>query len=120
MKRCHFLQSDFVSQIEQIINNYDLAQGCLVLEVTEGLLIHDYDDVSTKMNALRRLGVGFSMDDFGTGYSSLIYLKRLPLSTLKIDRTFIRDIDTDPNDAAIVEATLAMTISLGIDVIAEF
>lgn len=115
----HFLQSDFVSQIEQIMNSYDLDHGCLVLEVTEGILINDCDDVSAKMNALRLLGVGFAMDDFGTGYSSLLYLKRLPLNALKIDRTFIRDIDTDPNDAAIVEATLAMSGSLGIDVIAE-
>jgi len=115
----HFLEVDFVHQIEHIMSSYDLQNCHLVLEITEGVVIQDIADISVKMEALRQLGVGFSLDDFGTGYSSLAYLKRLPLDTLKIDRSFIRDIHTEPNDAAIVDAILAMTESLEIDVIAE-
>jgi len=115
----HFLEADFVDQIKHILSSYDLQNCHLVLEITEGVVIQDIADISVKMEALRQLGIGLSLDDFGTGYSSLAYLKRLPLDTLKIDRSFVRDIHIDPNDAAIVEAILAMATSLGIDVIAE-
>jgi len=115
----HFLQTDFVDQIKHIVDAYELQNCQLVLEITEGVAVHDVADISDKMETLRQLGIGLSLDDFGTGYSSLSYIKRLPLDTLKIDRSFVLDIHTDPNDAAIVNAILAMTASLGIDVIAE-
>jgi EAL domain-containing protein (putative c-di-GMP-specific phosphodiesterase class I) len=82
-------------------------------------VLEDVEDTIRKMHEIMALGVSFSMDDFGTGYSSLQYLKRLPLDQIKIDRSFVRDITTDPDDAAIVQTIIAMTEALGLNVIAE-
>jgi EAL domain-containing protein (putative c-di-GMP-specific phosphodiesterase class I) len=90
-----------------------------MLELTEGVVISDVEDTCSKMAALKRIGVCLSIDDFGTGYSSLSYLKRLPLDELKIDQSFVRDIISDANDAAIVETIVAMAGHLGLEVIAE-
>jgi len=81
--------------------------------------LKNVEDTISKMREIKALGVSFSMDDFGTGYSSLQYLKRLPLDQIKIDQAFVRDISTDPSDAAIVQTIIAMTEALGLDVIAE-
>jgi EAL domain-containing protein (putative c-di-GMP-specific phosphodiesterase class I) len=91
----------------------------LKLELTESLLVDNVDEVITKMRALKEIGVGWSLDDFGTGYSSLSYLKRLPLDQLKIDQSFVRDLLSDPDDAVIARAIVALGHSLGMQVIAE-
>lgn len=115
----HFLQADFVEQVQSITQSYALSNMQLVLEITEEVTIGDIDDVITKMNQLRRLHVHFSLDDFGTGYSSLTYLKKLPIDTVKIDKSFIQELHENKDDASIVEAILTMTRALEIDVIAE-
>ena len=91
----------------------------LKLELTESLVLDDIDDTIVKMNALRHIGVRFSMDDFGTGYSSLSSLKKLPLDQLKIDQSFVRDISIDRDDAIIIETIIAMANKLNMEVIAE-
>jgi EAL domain-containing protein (putative c-di-GMP-specific phosphodiesterase class I) len=91
----------------------------LKLELTESVVLERVDEVIARMQRLKSEGITFSLDDFGTGYSSLSYLKRLPLDQIKIDQSFIRDIISDRNDAAIVRAILAIGQSLGITVIAE-
>jgi diguanylate cyclase (GGDEF)-like protein/hemerythrin-like metal-binding protein/PAS domain S-box-containing protein len=114
-----FHQSDFVKQVLAVLKHTGANPEKLKLELTESLLAEDLEDLISKMNALKAVGVKFSLDDFGTGFSSLSYLKRLPLSQLKIDQSFIRDALTDPNDAAIVRTIIALGQSLGIEVIAE-
>ncbi|WP_324779109.1 sensor domain-containing protein [Thiobacillus sedimenti] len=114
-----FRQADFVAAVESIIQASGACPSRLKLELTESVAMDDFEDSVTKMNALRLLGVHFSMDDFGTGHSSLSNLKRLPLSQVKIDRSFVRDIASDPNDAAIVNTIIAMGRTMGLQVIAE-
>jgi diguanylate cyclase (GGDEF)-like protein/PAS domain S-box-containing protein len=114
-----FRQPDFVNQVEAVLQQTGANPYRLKLELTESLLVSNVDEVIEKMFALKARGVGFSLDDFGTGYSSLSYLKRLPLDQLKIDQSFVRDILSDPNDAAIAKTIIALAESLGLGVIAE-
>ncbi|MCI0508294.1 MAG: EAL domain-containing protein [Gammaproteobacteria bacterium] len=112
-------QDDFVAVVAGILAMHEIPPHCLKLELTESMLLYDLHDIIAKMNQLKELGVSFSMDDFGTGFSSLSYLKRLPFDQIKIDKTFVRDVSHDPNDAAIVETIIAMAEHLKLDVIAE-
>jgi len=114
-----FHQADFVTQIAACLSRSGIDPTRLKLELTESVVLDHIEDVIQRMQQLKALGVSFSMDDFGTGYSSLSYLKRLPLDQIKIDQSFVRDLTVDPNDAAIVRAILAMSHSLGLNVIAE-
>lgn len=114
-----FRHRDFVSQIRDLVSQYQINPVRLKLELTESLLLHDMDESAHKMSILKTLGVKFSLDDFGTGYSSLAYLKALPLEQLKVDRSFVHDILTDSNDAAIVRAIIVMGHSLGLTIVAE-
>jgi EAL domain-containing protein (putative c-di-GMP-specific phosphodiesterase class I) len=109
----------FVENVLEIIDRTGADPRRLKLELTESLLVRNIDDIIGKMKILQSKGLSFSLDDFGTGYSSLSYLKRLPLDQLKIDREFVKDILTDPNDAAIARMIVALGRSLELDVIAE-
>jgi diguanylate cyclase (GGDEF)-like protein/PAS domain S-box-containing protein len=114
-----FHQADFVDQVKAVLAATGADPHRLKLEVTESLLLHDIEDVVARMVQLRAEGVSFALDDFGTGYSSLYYLKRLPLAQLKIDQSFVRDVLTDANDAAIARTVIALGQNLGLAVIAE-
>ncbi len=114
-----FRQPDFVDELRQMLARSGADPTRLTLEVTEGLVIDDFDDVVAKMHELVALGVEFSLDDFGTGYSSLAYLKRLPIRELKIDRSFVRDASTNADDGALVEAILSVARHFGMRVVAE-
>lgn len=114
-----FRHRDFLDQVLQVLDRTGINPSLLKLELTESLLLEDAEDIIAKMSALKLRGLGFSLDDFGTGYSSLSYLKRLPLDQLKIDQSFVRDLLTDPNDAAISRTIIALAESLGLKVIAE-
>ncbi|MHB9118018.1 MAG: EAL domain-containing protein [Burkholderiales bacterium] len=114
-----FRYPDFVEQVLAVLDNTGANPQKLKLELTESLLVDDVEDTIAKMTALKASGVGFSLDDFGTGYSSLSYLKRLPLDQLKIDQSFVRNISTDPNDAAIARTIVALAQYLDLSVIAE-
>lgn len=110
---------DIVQHVVSALANSGLPADCLELEITESMMMHKVDDSIAVMHELSALGVQFSIDDFGTGYSSLAYLKKMPIKALKIDQSFIRDIVTDPDGAAIVGAIVAMSSTLGLRVIAE-
>jgi EAL domain-containing protein (putative c-di-GMP-specific phosphodiesterase class I) len=112
-------QKNFVEEVRANIEQTGANPHRLKIELTESTLVSNVDDVIAKMEKLKAIGIGFSLDDFGTGYSSLSYLKRLPLDQLKIDRSFVKDILVDSNDAAIAQMIIALSKSLGLSVIAE-
>ncbi|MFQ3789416.1 EAL domain-containing protein [Halomonas sp. A29] len=114
-----FQQPDFVDQVLTSIYRHAVVPSHLTLELTESLLLKDPEGTIEKMLLLRRIGVSFALDDFGTGYSSLVYLKALPLDTLKIDIAFVRDLSHDTQSTPIAAAIVALAQSLELAVIAE-
>lgn len=115
----HFRRSGFVPWVRDLLAASGADPGYLTLEITEGLVIDNLNDVASKMNELATLGVHFAIDDFGIGYSSLVYLKRLPIHELKIDKTFVLDAPSDPGDAALVDTILAIARHMHLKVVAE-
>ena len=114
-----FQQKELKKIIIQILDDTGLDRNWLEVELTEGCLMENTEVTVTTLRPLKAMGIGISIDDFGTGYSSLGRLKRFPIDTLKIDRSFVKDISTDPDDTAIITAILAMAKSLNLQVVAE-
>jgi len=114
-----FYREDLAQRISQIVREAQCDPSWIELEVTESSLLHDLDAIRRVLTQLREEGFGVAIDDFGTGYSSLSHLKHFPIDTLKIDISFISDIETDPGDAAITEAIIALARGLGLRVVAE-
>ncbi len=114
-----FRQADFAEQVRNLLERTGADPRRLKLELTESLVLDNVERTIQTMHELKALGVGFSLDDFGTGYSSLSQLKRLPLAQLKIDQSFVHDIDTSPDAAAIVQAIISLAHNLRLEVIAE-
>jgi len=114
-----FESGDIVGDVANALAQAGLAPGRLCLEITETTLMQDVPRAIELLHRLKALGVQVAIDDFGTGYSSLVYLKRFPADTLKIDRSFVHDLPTDPQDTAIVAAVVQLAQALGLDVVAE-
>jgi EAL domain-containing protein (putative c-di-GMP-specific phosphodiesterase class I) len=114
-----FARGDLLDTVERALDDSRLPARFLELELTESILLHDADNIMASLRRLKTLGIKLSIDDFGTGYSSLSYLKRLAVDKLKIDQSFVRDIASDPDDAAIVRAIIQMGHSLKLRTIAE-
>jgi EAL domain-containing protein (putative c-di-GMP-specific phosphodiesterase class I) len=105
--------------VRRVVQDTGLDPRCLELEITESVAIQDAERTVETLTAFKDIGVRLSIDDFGTGYSSLSYLKRFPVDRLKIDQSFVRNVASDPSDAAIIRAVIALARNLGLSVIAE-
>jgi len=114
-----FKQQNFVETVSQVLNDTALAPECLQLELTESTIMKDSENTIRKLHALQAMGIQVAIDDFGTGYSSLNYLKRFPLSTLKIDYSFVRDLVSSSVDQSIVNAIVSLAQNFNLKVIAE-
>ena len=112
-------EEDFLEQVDRLLAETRVDPRRLEFEITEGTIIRHVDQKRELLKAIRQRGIRIAVDDFGTGYSSLSYLKKLPLDTLKIDRSFVRDINVDKDDNAIIETIIAMAGKLGLGVVAE-
>lgn len=114
-----FQNNDLVDLIKNVLTQTGLAANCLGLEITESLLMVDDELIMQQLKDIRLLGIHLSIDDFGTGYSSLSYLKKFPINILKIDRSFIKDLNVDQNDAELVKGIISLAKSLQLSVVAE-
>ncbi|WMC11822.1 EAL domain-containing protein [Oceanimonas pelagia] len=115
----HFHSPDFTTRLETLLLQFPACRHRLTLEVTESVILENLTESRTRMARLKELGLGLSIDDFGTGYSSFAYLKELPVDELKLDRAFIRHVDTAPRDRAIIACILALARELNMTVVAE-
>lgn len=115
----HFAQRDFVDRVTEIISAAGIAPTCIRLELTESVTIVDAERTIDVLSSLRKLGVRIAIDDFGTGYSSLSYLQKLPLDVLKIDKSFVLAMRTDPGSRQIIQTIMSLAHGLGMDVVAE-
>jgi diguanylate cyclase (GGDEF)-like protein/PAS domain S-box-containing protein len=113
------LRADLAAQVSSLVDEIGIPADRLELEVTESMVMANAEQTISVLRDLKRTGVSLAIDDFGTGYSSLVYLKRLPIDTLKIDKEFIGDLTTDPDDEAITATIITMAHSLGLNVVAE-
>jgi diguanylate cyclase (GGDEF)-like protein/PAS domain S-box-containing protein len=114
-----FRDQSFLPSLERFLQSTPLPRGWLELELTERMLMDDIEEIRQRLNQIKVLGIALAVDDFGTGYSSLVHLKALPIDKLKIDRSFIKDLPGDANSRAITTAIVQMSLSLGLDVVAE-
>jgi len=112
-------QRDFIDSVRAVLAETGLDPTLLELEITESVLMEQAKEILSTLHQLKEIGVQLAIDDFGTGYSSLSYLKRFPVDTLKIDRSFVRDVTSDPDDAALVTGIIALAHSLRLKVVAE-
>jgi EAL domain-containing protein (putative c-di-GMP-specific phosphodiesterase class I) len=115
----NFAQPDLVGEIRQSLEQTGVDPGCLQLEIIETIAMGDAEKSGQVLSQLKALGIRMSIDDFGTGYSSLSRLRRIPVDTLKIDRVFISDMDSDPENHEIVRVIIALAHNLGLNVVAE-
>ncbi|MDQ1323710.1 MAG: hypothetical protein QG587_1045, partial [Chloroflexota bacterium] len=114
-----FAESGLISSVAAILDHAGLDPADLELEITESVVMDQSEASVERLRGLRALGVKLALDDFGTGYSSLSYLRQLPLDTIKVDRSFVSGLGTDPADAPIVQAVISLAHGLGIEVVAE-
>jgi EAL domain-containing protein (putative c-di-GMP-specific phosphodiesterase class I) len=114
-----FHRADFAAEVGKALTRHKIDGARLKFEFTESLALENVTESISRMRELRSMGIHLSLDDFGTGQSSLYYLKQLPLSQIKIDQSFVRDISTDPNDAVLVKTIIGMANNLKLEVIAE-
>jgi EAL domain-containing protein (putative c-di-GMP-specific phosphodiesterase class I)/CheY-like chemotaxis protein len=112
-------QQDFPGLMQQVLKQNQLDPRCLELEITESILLDESQGFENTLRRLKGIGVNLSLDDFGTGYSSLSYLRRFPIDIVKIDRSFVREVTTNADDASITDAIIAMARSLGMRTVAE-
>ena len=113
------LRGNVAELIRELLREYPMPPASIELEVTESMVMANAEQATAVLHELKKLGVLLAIDDFGTGYSSLVYLKRLPIDTLKVDKEFVGDLTTDPDDEAITATIITMAHSLGLNVVAE-
>jgi EAL domain-containing protein (putative c-di-GMP-specific phosphodiesterase class I) len=114
-----YIQADFVDSVAATVQKFAVSPGEIELEINESVLVNDFKEIFEKLQALRALGIRITLEDFGTGYSSISYLRELPITALKIDRSFIATVQSDDNTKVIAESLVAMVKKLGYETIAE-